>query len=174
MQDLLPPRPAPASSRGLRPGQGSPAYQSALGADLREHGRDVVVDEAMSATFTELRAAGVSIVRACVLIGRARASHYRHARGRVHGPRPADQHAGPHDADPGGAQLGERGAHRLVDDDVAAVLSEICSKSPCSFPMISTTAWEVASSRVSRWFSARNRPGSSLPPETVARCALRG
>src|SRR5665647_1699568 len=40
--------------------------------------------------------------------------------------------------------------------------------------MISTTAWEVASSRVSRWFSARNRPGSSLPPETVARCALRG
>lgn len=43
----------------------------------------------MSATFTELRAAGVSIVRACVLIGRARASHYRHARGRVHGPRPA-------------------------------------------------------------------------------------
>jgi hypothetical protein len=43
----------------------------------------------MSGAFAELRAAGLSVVRACVLIGRARASHYRHARGPVHGPRPA-------------------------------------------------------------------------------------
>ena len=41
----------------------------------------------MSGTFTELRSAGVSVQQACRLIGRARASHYRHARGPVHGPR---------------------------------------------------------------------------------------
>ncbi len=43
----------------------------------------------MSATFTELCAAAVPINRSCALLGRARASHYRHARGPVHGPRPA-------------------------------------------------------------------------------------
>ena len=43
----------------------------------------------MTATFTELRAAAVAINRSCTLIGRARATHYRHARGPVHGPRPA-------------------------------------------------------------------------------------
>jgi hypothetical protein len=47
------------------------------------------------------------------------------------------------------------------------------SKSPCSIPMISTTACDLASSRVNRWFSARNRPGSSAP-RTLARCARRG
>src|SRR5674476_1413420 len=61
--------------------------------------------------------------------GRAWTMHASAGVAVVTGPGPADQHAGPHDADPGGAQLGERGAHRLVDDDVAAVLSEICSKS---------------------------------------------
>ena len=43
----------------------------------------------MTDTFDELRAAEVPIKRACVLVGRARATHYRHARGPVHGPRPA-------------------------------------------------------------------------------------
>jgi len=43
----------------------------------------------MNDTFTELRAAEVPIKRACVLVGRARATHYRHARGPVHGPRQA-------------------------------------------------------------------------------------
>jgi len=43
----------------------------------------------MSATFTELRAVAVPINRACALLGRARATHYRHTRGPVHGPRPA-------------------------------------------------------------------------------------
>ena len=43
----------------------------------------------MNDTFTELRAAAVPIKRACVLVGRARATHYRHARGPVHGPRQA-------------------------------------------------------------------------------------
>ena len=43
----------------------------------------------MSATFTELREAAVPINRSCALLGRARAIHYRHARGPVHGPRPA-------------------------------------------------------------------------------------
>jgi putative transposase len=43
----------------------------------------------MSTAFAELRAAAVPIKKACVLIGRARATHYRHARGPVHGPRPA-------------------------------------------------------------------------------------
>ncbi len=42
----------------------------------------------MSGTFAELRTAGLSVLRACLLIGRARATHYRHVRGPVHGPRP--------------------------------------------------------------------------------------
>ncbi len=41
----------------------------------------------MTATFTELRAAAVPVNRSCALLGRARATHYRHARGPVHGPR---------------------------------------------------------------------------------------
>ncbi|MEO7942611.1 MAG: hypothetical protein ABIR34_04330, partial [Marmoricola sp.] len=43
----------------------------------------------MTATFTELRKASVPINRSCALLGRARDTHYRHARGPVHGPRPA-------------------------------------------------------------------------------------
>lgn len=44
----------------------------------------------MNHTFTELRATAVPVKRACALLGRARATHYRHARGPVHGgPRPA-------------------------------------------------------------------------------------
>ena len=43
----------------------------------------------MTGAFAELRAAAVPTRRACVLIGRARATHYRHARGPMHGPRPA-------------------------------------------------------------------------------------
>jgi putative transposase len=43
----------------------------------------------MNTTFAELRAVQVPITRACALLGRARASHYRHARGPLHGPRPA-------------------------------------------------------------------------------------
>jgi putative transposase len=43
----------------------------------------------VSTAFAELRAAGVAVTRACTLTGRARATHYRHARGPVHGPRPA-------------------------------------------------------------------------------------
>ncbi|MGH3780115.1 MAG: transposase, partial [Pseudonocardiaceae bacterium] len=43
----------------------------------------------MSTAFAELRAAEVPVRRACVLVGRARATHYRHARGPAHGPRPA-------------------------------------------------------------------------------------
>ncbi len=43
----------------------------------------------MNAAFGELRDAGVPIRRACGLIGRARATHYRHARGPQHGPREA-------------------------------------------------------------------------------------
>ncbi len=33
----------------------------------------------MNTTFTQLRATKVSIRRACTLIGRSRATHYRHA-----------------------------------------------------------------------------------------------
>ena len=43
----------------------------------------------MSTAFTELRAVPVPVTHACALLGRARATHYRHARGRLHGPRPA-------------------------------------------------------------------------------------
>ena len=39
----------------------------------------------MTATFTELRAAAVPVSRSCSLLGRARATYYRHARGPVHG-----------------------------------------------------------------------------------------
>jgi putative transposase len=43
----------------------------------------------MNDTFTELRTAGVSTQRACGLIGRARATHYRHAAPVRLGPAPA-------------------------------------------------------------------------------------
>jgi putative transposase len=43
----------------------------------------------VSTAFVELRAAAVPIQRACVLVGRSRATHYRHVRGPVHGPRQA-------------------------------------------------------------------------------------
>jgi putative transposase len=43
----------------------------------------------MNTAFAELRAKQVPTTKACVLIGRARATHYRHARGPVHGPRQA-------------------------------------------------------------------------------------
>ena len=43
----------------------------------------------MNLAFTELRAAGVETKRSCVLIGRARATHYRQLPGPVFGPRPA-------------------------------------------------------------------------------------
>jgi putative transposase len=42
----------------------------------------------MIGTFTELRAVSVPVNRACKLVGRSRATHYRHARGPVLGPRP--------------------------------------------------------------------------------------
>jgi putative transposase len=48
----------------------------------------------MSTTFSQLREVGVPVRRACELVGRARATHYRHARGPVHGPRPARAPAG--------------------------------------------------------------------------------
>jgi len=41
----------------------------------------------MSAAFAELRAAAVPVKGVCVLVGRARATHHRHVRGPVHGPR---------------------------------------------------------------------------------------
>src|SRR4051812_30211054 len=93
----------------------------------------------------------------------------------VSGPGPPGEQARLHNADLGLAQLGEGAAYRIVDDAVVAVLSEMVSKSPCSFPMISTTACDLANSRASRWFSARSRPGSSVPPAAlVARCGRRG
>jgi hypothetical protein len=48
------------------------------------------------------------------------------------------------------AQAGEGAAHRVADGGGVSVLSEMASKSPCSFPMISTTACDLASSRVRR------------------------
>ena len=47
----------------------------------------------MSCTFAGLRAEGVPTRRACVLVGRARATHYRHTRGPLHGPRQAREAA---------------------------------------------------------------------------------
>src|SRR5258707_1223712 len=41
----------------------------------------------MNPAFAGLREAGVPVSRACALTGRARATHYRHARGPVRGPR---------------------------------------------------------------------------------------
>ncbi len=43
----------------------------------------------MSTTFDQLRHQGVATRDACALIGRARATHYRHLRPPVHGPAPA-------------------------------------------------------------------------------------
>ena len=54
----------------------------ALGTALRERGRDRTAgaaEEALNTAFDELRAAQVSIARACALTGRSRATHYRRA-----------------------------------------------------------------------------------------------
>lgn len=41
----------------------------------------------MNTAFTELRDAGVSVTASCELIGRSRATHYRHTRPPVQGPK---------------------------------------------------------------------------------------
>ena len=43
----------------------------------------------MNTTFAELSTAGVPTKDACALIGRSRATHYRHRQPPVHGPAPA-------------------------------------------------------------------------------------
>ncbi len=43
----------------------------------------------MKTTFAELRTAGMATRDACALIGRSRATHYRHLQPPVHGPAPA-------------------------------------------------------------------------------------
>jgi putative transposase len=43
----------------------------------------------MTIGFDELRTAGVSTKHSCGLIGRSRATHYRHQRGPLQGPKPA-------------------------------------------------------------------------------------
>jgi len=43
----------------------------------------------MNTTFEQLRTEGVPTTDACALIGRARATHYRHLQPPVHGPAPA-------------------------------------------------------------------------------------
>jgi len=72
----------------------------------------------LNTAFDELRAAEVSIARACALTGRSRATHYRRA-------------------DPAGVALGPRhGPHRprrlppatLTDDERAAVLTVLNSQ----------------------------------------------
>jgi transposase InsO family protein len=40
----------------------------------------------MAQTFTDLRSTGTPVTAACLLVGRSRATHYRQARGPVHGP----------------------------------------------------------------------------------------
>src|ERR1019366_6381047 len=92
------PAPAPGDGAGRRGGRGRQVAGGggdhgktarALGGHLREHGHAVAVGDAMSCTFAGLRAEGVPTRRACVLAGRARATHYRHTRGPLHGPRQA-------------------------------------------------------------------------------------
>jgi len=43
----------------------------------------------MTTTFAQLHTVGVPTKDACALIGRSRATHYRHLRPSVHGPAPA-------------------------------------------------------------------------------------
>ena len=43
----------------------------------------------MNTAFARLRTAGVATKDACALIGRSRATHYRHLQPPVHGPAPA-------------------------------------------------------------------------------------
>ncbi|MEU0880407.1 hypothetical protein ABZ345_17530 [Lentzea sp. NPDC005914] len=75
--------------------------------------------------------------------------------------------------------MDERGIDDLVDLGSLSALSEIVSKSPCSFPMISTTACDLASSRARRSLSARSLSFSfsaedlPLGPEGLAAKALR-
>ena len=75
----------------------------------------------MSTAFTELRAAEVPITRACVLLGRARATHARHAQGPVHGPRPA--------------RVVPDNAQALSDTERAAVLALINSPAYADLPI---------------------------------------
>ena len=76
------------------------------------------MEEALNSAFTDLRTAGVSTAAACVLTGRSRATHYRHA-------------------DPAGVRLGPvHGPHRarrlppatITDDERAAVLAVLNSE----------------------------------------------
>src|ERR1035437_9102866 len=80
MQDLLTSPPVAPVVAGLRSDRGSPAYQSALGDALREHGHLDPLEEVMTVAFDGLREAGVATRTACTLTGRARASHYRRLR----------------------------------------------------------------------------------------------
>ncbi len=59
------------------------------GIHLREHGHAAATDAALALAFTQLRAGQVTTKAACALIGRPRASHYRHRGGPVHGPKQA-------------------------------------------------------------------------------------
>jgi len=74
----------------------------------------------MTTTFAELRTAGMATRDACGLIGRSRATHYRHSRPSVHGPAPARA-----SADNGQAlSAGEREAVlALINTEVNADLS---------------------------------------------------
>jgi len=60
----------------------------ALGKSGRELGTTERVEQVMDETFAALTAAGLPVTAACRLIGRARASHYRHLHPPVQGPRP--------------------------------------------------------------------------------------
>ena len=50
------------------------------------------VEQVMDETFTALTARGLPVTAACRLVGRARASHYRHVRPPVHGPQARGGH----------------------------------------------------------------------------------
>jgi len=89
-------------------------------------------------------------------------------------PSAPDQRAGVLGGHPLDAQLFEGGVHRRVDALGVAVVSEMVSKSPCSFTMIATTGCDFANSRISRWFSARNRSPSPLGPTIQRAGAVAG
>ena len=82
----------------------------------------------------------------------------------MRGARPADQRARRFCRHTSSAEFGECDTQCFVGGAGISVLSEIASKSPCSFPMISTTACDFANSRVNRAFSVRNRSASCHEP----------
>ena len=104
----------------------------------------------MSATFVELGDVGLPVRTACALIGRARATHYRHVRGPVLGPKPA--------------RVPARNAQALSMTERTVVLKLINTPTYGDHSIGQIYARELDEDRYARRIARRNH----LPPEPTA------